>query len=310
MKEYPRLKSWFSVVLHVHTKLDHLLPSSEQELENLTHESNVPLSSLLERARVFFNDSEILICDTDHPIHVLDRKGVSRKEAFTSNKISETIEIISQGVTERSRLVSSLGKNIITGVEADILNSDGLLDVNDESLRQLDLVIASFHYNYWKMANEGKKPTGYDYIASLIGAASNPHVDILGHPIRELQPIHLEEIRINDFDELFCLMRDREVAYELNLQDYILNDKSKKTDFERDLIQRAANLGVLFVIGLDFHNFNDYQIYNESGGLNLKLFRRLWQIMTQFYHLGVDENNLINRNPELFLKWIKERNGK
>jgi DNA polymerase (family X) len=62
---------------------------------------------------------------------------------------------------------------ILAGVEVDIL-LDGALDLADETLAQLDIVVASVH--------SGFNQTTEEVTARVLRAAENPHVHILGHP--------------------------------------------------------------------------------------------------------------------------------
>jgi DNA polymerase (family X) len=62
---------------------------------------------------------------------------------------------------------------ILAGVEVDIL-LDGTLDLTDETLAQLDIVVASVH--------SGFNQTAEEVTARVLRAAENPHVHILGHP--------------------------------------------------------------------------------------------------------------------------------
>ena len=62
---------------------------------------------------------------------------------------------------------------ILAGVEVDIL-LDGTLDLADETLAQLDIVVASVHSGFGQTAEE--------VTARVLRAAENPHVHILGHP--------------------------------------------------------------------------------------------------------------------------------
>jgi len=61
---------------------------------------------------------------------------------------------------------------ILAGVEVDIL-LDGSLDLADETLAQLDIVVASVH--------SGFNQTAEEITARVLRAAENPHVHILGH---------------------------------------------------------------------------------------------------------------------------------
>jgi DNA polymerase (family 10) len=62
---------------------------------------------------------------------------------------------------------------LLAGVEVDIL-LDGTLDLADETLAQLDIVVASVHSGFNQPADE--------ITARVLRAAENRHVHILGHP--------------------------------------------------------------------------------------------------------------------------------
>ena len=62
---------------------------------------------------------------------------------------------------------------LLTGIEVDIL-LDGTLDLADETMAQLDIVVASVHSGFSQAAGE--------VTARVLRAAENPYVNILGHP--------------------------------------------------------------------------------------------------------------------------------
>lgn len=66
---------------------------------------------------------------------------------------------------------------VLKGVEANITNISGLLDMPETYLKKLDLVIASAH----KQAFEFKSWTANDYTNMYCAVAANPLVDIIGH---------------------------------------------------------------------------------------------------------------------------------
>jgi DNA polymerase (family 10) len=62
---------------------------------------------------------------------------------------------------------------VLAGIEVDIL-ADGALDLDDETLAQMDIVVASVHSLFSQPAEE--------MTARVLRAMENPHVRILGHP--------------------------------------------------------------------------------------------------------------------------------
>lgn len=68
------------------------------------------------------------------------------------------------------------GVNVLRGVEANIINFDGHIDVTPDIIKSLDIVIASFHPPCISFADEKACTRGF------IGAMENPDVTIIGHP--------------------------------------------------------------------------------------------------------------------------------
>ena len=68
------------------------------------------------------------------------------------------------------------GVRILRGIEANIVNYLGELDINIDTLKQLDVVIASFHAPCIGTSNL-KRTTD-----ALLNLMENPYVDIIGHP--------------------------------------------------------------------------------------------------------------------------------
>ncbi len=68
------------------------------------------------------------------------------------------------------------GVRLLKGCEANILNNEGELDINNKILATMDIVIASVHNPFYRDAGEDGDNTDM-YIKVL----ENPYVDILGH---------------------------------------------------------------------------------------------------------------------------------
>ena len=74
---------------------------------------------------------------------------------------------------------------VLPGIEVDIL-ADGALDLDDSTLAQMDIVVASVHSHFNQPIEE--------MTARVLRAIENPHVRILGHPtgrkVLEREPYH------------------------------------------------------------------------------------------------------------------------
>jgi putative hydrolase len=65
---------------------------------------------------------------------------------------------------------------VFRGAEANIINSSGEIDLDEEVMEHLEVVIASFHIHTFPIG------TIEDHTSALLGAMKNPYVKILGHP--------------------------------------------------------------------------------------------------------------------------------
>ena len=77
-----------------------------------------------------------------------------------------------------------LGVRILRGVEANIINVEGGLDLPDSLLEKLDVVIAGFHGDTGYVPGSVEQNT-----AAIINCMKNPHVDIFSHPENRKVPV-------------------------------------------------------------------------------------------------------------------------
>ena len=80
------------------------------------------------------------------------------------------------------------GVRVFKGVEANICDANGNLDLPDELLKKMDFVIASMHRTVIAPSSRD------DNTRALISAMENPHVHILGHPIDLWYEIDIEAV--------------------------------------------------------------------------------------------------------------------
>lgn len=319
------LRDWFLVGFHTHSRLGaHLADFAEQDRERLTHDVHMTIDAMAEYITKF-TGGKALICDTDHAFHILDRYGVPRETSFTAENIDSSISLISDGVVERARFIRSQHKfsQIRTGVEADILNTTGKLDVTNTALEQLDVVIASLHWNWWNFAN-GRGPTTQEYLEGIENASKNPNVDAIGHPTRDIYSPQRESMKSSDWDKVLQTLIYSDVAFEINLYSYYA--ASEKLKLERDIIHRAAELGVKFVIGLDLHGLTEYggvmptsnlvttenfeSIFEENrNNKNFKLLLRMARVKKELESLGMNSDNILNSSQSKFETWLKKRHA-
>ncbi|MDL2301966.1 PHP domain-containing protein [Lachnospiraceae bacterium OttesenSCG-928-D06] len=70
------------------------------------------------------------------------------------------------------------GIRLLYGIEANIIDENGTLDVENELLAKLDFCIASLHSNVFPLSEKASPDL---YTTACINAMKNPYVKILGH---------------------------------------------------------------------------------------------------------------------------------
>jgi DNA polymerase (family 10) len=194
--------------------------------------------------------------------HGLDEKDLELRDKDI-DKINQKFE--SQGLKFR----------ILKGCEANILN-DGSIDIDDETLKKLDFVIAGVHSNF-KMPKE--KMT-----ERIIKAMKNPNVDIISHPTGRIIQ-RRDEYQI-DFEKILKAAKETNTILEIN-------SYPDRLDLNDINIKQAKEIGVKMVINTDSHN-KDHMKFIELG---IAQARRGW----------AEKEDIINCWPlEKLLKFFKK----
>jgi DNA polymerase (family 10) len=102
------------------------------------------------------------IAITDHSKNLAMTNGLDDKRALAHVKAIRKVDAEMEGKIR-----------VLPGIEVDIL-TDGVLDLDDSTLAQMDIVVASVHSHFNQTAEE--------MTARVLRAIENPHVRILGHP--------------------------------------------------------------------------------------------------------------------------------
>jgi len=143
------------------------------------------------------------------------------------------------------------GFKVLRGIEANI-RADGSLDVDDESLAQLDWVVASLHTSFDKGPTE-----------RILGVMDNPHVDCIGHLTgrrllkRDGAPVDVERI----------VERAVETGTALEI-----NSQPDRLDMRDTHARLAGEAGVRIPITTDAHSVGALS-YAELG---VAQARRAW----------------------------------
>jgi DNA polymerase (family X) len=130
---------------------------------------------------------------------------------------------------------------ILAGAEVDIL-ADGSLDLDAESLAQLDVVVVSLHSRLSLSLEEQTE--------RICRGLSHPNVDIFGHPSARLigrrQPVAA------DWERIFRVAADHGVMMEIN-------GGPDRLDLNELLARRAMEFGITLTLGTDAHRIRELQ---------------------------------------------------
>ena len=167
--------------------------------------------------------------------------------------------------------------HLFTGIECDIL-ADGAMDLADETLAQLDVVIASVHTKFDLSEAE--------QTARVLRALSNPYVRVLAHPTgRKL--LRRDPYKI-DLTEVFAAAAAAGVAVEHNAA-------PARTDLSDANMRLAKSLGCKIIINTDAHATDELDHFN----FGIVQLRRAW----------LTSSDVINTAPDAatFLRSLRPR---
>ncbi len=162
---------------------------------------------------------------------------------------------------------------LLAGVEVEV-RADGMLDLPDEVLAELDLVVAAVH--------SGLRQGREQITARMLQAIRNPHVDIVAHPTGRL--IGEREGADLDMEAVFRAAAETGTALEINAH-------PARLDLNDVHARRAVELGVTLVINSDSHDVNGFDVLP----FGVATARRAWV---------TPEQVLNTRSVEDMLAWI------
>jgi len=160
---------------------------------------------------------------------------------------------------------------ILPGIEVDIL-ADGSLDLDDATLAEMDIVVASVHSHFNQTAEE--------MTARVLRAIENPHVRILGHPTgrkvlsREPYSIDIEKV----------LQRAVELGVAVEH-----NASPARSDLSDLHLRRAHELGCKIVVDTDAHATEEL----DQMRYGITQLRRAWLTAADVLNTAPDSAALL-----------------
>lgn len=139
------------------------------------------------------------------------------------------------------------GVRIIKGVELNIINYNGEVDLSEYYLKKLNLVLASFH-------DICIEPTTVEeHTNAAIQVLSNPYIDILAHSGNPQFQIDIEKV--------VKAARDYNKLIEINNQSFVVRTGSEKNC--REIALMCKKYGVRIATGSDAHISFDIGKFNN-----------------------------------------------
>lgn len=169
------------------------------------------------------------------------------------------------------------GVRFYKGIEANIMDREGSIDLDIPTLLRLDFVMAGLHELC--LAPAGREENSL----AMVRALENPFVDAISHPGNSVYPIDVEAI--------VAAARANGKALEINNSSFKHRTKSKETCFA--IAKRCAETGTRIVVGTDSHYWRDV------GHFELAL--------AVVEAAGVPEELVVNASVESFERFLAER---
>ena len=181
-----------------------------------------PIIEMAEAARDLGRDYLVL---TDHSARLTVAHGLNEE------RLRDQLDVVAD-VNEQLAPF-----RLLTGMEVDILE-DGSLDLDSDTLGELDVVVASVHS---KLRMDAK-----DMTARMLAAIENPHSDILGHCTGRLITGRGRPQSSFDAEAIFAACARTGTAVEIN-------SRPERQDPPEDLLRLAVEMGCSFSIDTDAH---------------------------------------------------------
>jgi putative hydrolase len=143
------------------------------------------------------------------------------------------------------------GVRFYRGVEADILDLEGTLDLGDEYLEQLHFAYAGLHETCFPPRGEAENTR------ALVAALGKPLVDAVSHPGNPIYPVEVQSV--------VRAAKGYGKAIEINNSSFKVREGSRESCFE--FAKACAETGTFVVCGSDAHYWSDVGGFDQARAL-------------------------------------------
>lgn len=173
------------------------------------------------------------------------------------------------------------GVYVLRGIEANIMDYNGTLDIRERLLKRLDIVLAGFHRPCYNGGSVEQNT------CAAIEAVKNPYVDILVHPGNPEFPM--------DFERVVQAAKEYNVHIEINNSSFTI---TRKGSIQNCILiaKKAAEIGVKIAVGSDAHVCFDVGNFDKSI-----------EVITD---AGISEDNVLNTSPDKVISFLRSKGRK
>lgn len=170
------------------------------------------------------------------------------------------------------------GVYVLRGIEANILDDKGTLDLSERYLKKLDIVLAGLHNGCYSGGTVEKNTR------AVIETMKNPFVDIIVHPGNPEFPL--------DIDKFVEAAREYNVHIEINNSSFTVSRKGSKQNCIQ-IAKKAASIGAKVCLGSDAHICFDVGNFDEAQEI--------------IKEAGISEETILNTSAEKVVEFLKSK---
>ena len=221
-------------------------------------------STILENAQAAAKQDLELLCITDHAPALPDSP--------------DRFHFMNYNVLDRELF----GVQMLYGVELNILDREGNIDLPEDLLKRQDIVIASYHTVCTPAGSKAENTRAY------LKAMENPYVQIIGHPEDGYIPV--------DFEELVLAAKENKVLLEVN------NNSLKNAYFRLNTRENLMEiLGLCEKHGVEISTGTDAHFATAVG-----YFDKVTDLLEEIHF---PEELIANTDADKFLRLIHRKGG-
>jgi len=173
------------------------------------------------------------------------------------------------------------GVRVLKGIEANVIDRAGNIDLDEKRLAKLDIVLAGLHTICSPYGSVRENTT------MMINAMKNPWVDVIVHPGNPEYPI--------DEEAFVVAAVERDIAIEINNSSLTISREGSRPQCGK-IVRLAKQYGAKLIVGTDSH-------FAEAVG-------RFSQAVELLHENGVTPQDVLNSSIERILEHLMRRNNR